>query len=83
MKYLLLISALMIVSCAQLMNGQQQPVIQKSVKEKIFFTTCSGAVEDWSSCNRKARSTCTNGYSEIKRFESAVGGRRELTFQCN
>lgn len=83
MKYTILMLILLVSACAQLMNGQQQPVIQKSVKEKIFFTTCSGAVEDWGSCNRKARSTCANGYSELKRFESAVGGRRELTFQCN
>ncbi len=80
MKYLLL--ALLLVGCAQLMNGQQQPVIQKSVKEKIFFTTCSGAVEDWGSCNKKAQSTCASEFTVIRRFENAVGGRRELTFQC-
>ena len=65
------------------MNGQQQPVIEKNFKDRVFFTTCSGAVEDWGSCNLKAKNKCVNGYSVVNRFESAVNGRRELTFQCN
>lgn len=82
LKTLIILSFL--VGCSTLNNpsGALQPVITKSLKEKIYFTTCSGAVEDWGSCNYKAQSTCSNGYSAINKFESAVGGRRELTFQC-
>ena len=83
MKYFLLSIFAMLTGCAQLMHGQQQPVIKASAKENIYFTTCSGAVEDWGSCNTKAKNTCATGYDVVKRFESAVGGRRELTFQCN
>jgi hypothetical protein len=82
MKKLIIFALLSLVSCAQLLKGQQQPVIEKNFKEKIFFTTCGGAVEDWGSCNQKATATCAKGYSELKRYESPVGGRRELTFQC-
>jgi len=83
MKYLFLVFVLLISACAQLMHGQEQPVIQKNAKEKIYFTTCSGSVEDWGTCNTKAKNTCNNRYQVLNRFESAVGGRRELTFQCD
>jgi len=66
--------------CAQLMHGEQQPVISKG--KGAFFTTCSGSVEDWGSCYRKAGKTCPNGYEVLNKFESAVGGRREFTFSC-
>lgn len=66
--------------CAQLMNGSLQPVIP--LKDGEMFTTCSGAVEDWASCNNKARQACTKGYETIKKEESAVAGKRELTFKC-
>jgi len=83
MKYLFFVLALLVSACSQLMHGQEQPVIQKSTKEKIFFTTCSGSVEVWGTCNQKAARTCQGGYHVLDKFESAVGGRRELTFQCN
>gem|GEM_PF-345622 len=82
MKQLFLVLVLLVSACAQLMHGQEQPVIQKSVKEKIFFTTCSGGAEDWQSCNMKAGRTCNAGYIALNRFETVLGGRRELTFQC-
>ena len=66
------------------MNGQRQPVIMKDANKKIMFTTCSGAVEDWYSCNQKAVDSCKDkGYYVIEKFESVVGARRELTFKCN
>ena len=83
MKKLCVFSLFFLTSCAQLMSGQQQPVKSIDAKNGIYFTTCSGAVEDWGSCNTKAKNTCTGAYDVVKRFESAVGGRRELTFQCN
>ena len=71
------------MGCAQLMHGQEQPVITKSTKDGVYFTTCSGAVEDWASCNNKAMRVCRNGYTEMNRIESSTGTKRELTFQCN
>jgi len=82
MKSLLLALTILLSACAQLMHGQEQPVIQKSAKEKIYFTTCSGTVEDWGACNNKAQRTCVNGYMVVNKFESAYASRRELTFQC-
>lgn len=82
MRNFSLLTLLLLVSCKQLTKGQEQPVIEKNFKEKVFFTTCSGAVENWGNCNNKALRTCEKGYVEISKFESPVGGRRELTFQC-
>jgi hypothetical protein len=83
MKILIIIaSAFGLIGCAQLMNGQQQPVTQTSAREKIFFTTCSGAVEDWGSCNRKANATCQNSYKVLEKNENPTSGRRDITFQC-
>ena len=84
MKLLSLVLSMLLMSCTAINNPQRamQPVVYVSLKEKIYFTTCSGAVEDWSSCAEKARETCSTGYQHLKRYESPVGGRRELTFQC-
>ena len=84
MKTLVILFSLLIISCSALNNPQRamQPVVYQNLKEKIYFTTCSGAVEDWSSCIDKARATCSGNYEQLKRFESPVAGRRELTFQC-
>ncbi len=74
----------MIAACSALENPDRalQPVTYKNVKDKIYFTTCSGAVEDWGSCFSKAKRTCTSTYDVLSKSESATGGRRELTFQC-
>lgn len=80
MKPIVILLMLTLLGCAQLMKGDLQPVI--SLKGGDMFTTCSGAVEDWSSCNAKARRTCPTGYELLKRDESPVGGKRELTFRC-
>jgi hypothetical protein len=82
MKYSMLVIFTLLTACAQLMQGQQQPVTYKNLKEKIMFTTCSGSVEYWGSCFEKAKTTCPNGYAVLEKNESAVAGRRELTFQC-
>lgn len=74
--------ALLLSSCAQLMKGQQQPVTLIDAKQRTYFTTCSGAVEDWASCNYKARQTCKGAYETLNKLENPVGGRRELTFRC-
>ncbi len=74
---------LWLTGCQQLLNGQQQPVLLKDPAKKIWFTTCSGAVESWYNCDTKASNTCKNGFYELGRQENIVGGRRELTFKCN
>jgi hypothetical protein len=83
MKNLIIISTFFLCACSQLMQGQQQPVTYKNLKEKIMFTTCSGSVEDWGSCNNKARNACPSGYDVIKRHETAINGTREITFKCH
>jgi len=84
MKLFTFAMVLFLTACASLNNGarQIQPVELKDAKAKTWFTTCSGAVEDWSSCHSKARKTCPNGYETLDKLESPVGGRRELTFMC-
>lgn len=84
MKICVSLAVLFLISaCAQLTQGQQQPVKRISVEEEIYHTTCSGSVETWGSCNQKARDTCKGKYSIVEKQESPVGGRRELTFRCN
>jgi len=80
MKILQLFLLVSLTGCAQLKQGQLQPVIPEAGG---YFTTCSGTVEDWGSCHRKAKNLCKNGYEVLDKFESAVGGRRELRFSCN
>jgi hypothetical protein len=76
---------LSLAGCSTLKNsaGAVQPVVLKDAKNNIFFTTCSGSVEDWSTCHSKAQHTCPKGYDELERSESPIGGKRELTFGCH
>ena len=83
MKYLLSLVIFLISACAQLKHGESQPVVKKSVKDGIYYTSCSGAVEVWGNCYDKARITCDKGYEVLLKKEEANGGRREITFQCN
>ena len=78
----LAITVFLLAGCQQLQHGQMQPIKLIDAKNNIYFTSCSGAVEESSSCKDKAYKTCPNGYLIIDKVESAVGGRRELTFQC-
>ena len=84
MKLLTVLIALGLTACAALSNpqGAAQSVRQLDAKNKIYKTTCNGAVEDWRTCFGRASQTCNNGYNVFERFETPVGGRRELTFQC-
>lgn len=82
MKQLMMFLIFLLVGCAQLMNGQPQPVVVKDYKQKIMFTTCTGAAEDWGTCNSKAMTACTTGYSVLEKTENPNGGIRALTFQC-
>ena len=84
MKLFTLLLVVALSGCNALMNaaGAAQPVKRIDAKEPIFFTTCSGAVEDWGTCNSKAQRTCENGYERVKQSESNTTGYRELTFKC-
>lgn len=73
---------LVLEGCAQLLNGQAQPV-QGSLKYKnAYFTTCAGAVEDWGTCNRKAIDTCPRGYTLLEKNLDSYGMKREIHFEC-
>lgn len=82
MKRAILLLCLVLSSCAQLTHDNLQPVVAKSLKEKIYFTTCSGVVETIGTCHDKAKHTCQGSFEVIKRYETPTGGHRELTFQC-
>lgn len=83
MKSLVVVIAVIALSgCAQLKKGEMQPVKRVDVKEEIYFTTCSGMVEDWASCNRKAMQTCAKGYDLLRKDENITAARREFTFKC-
>ena len=83
MKLLLIAFAICLVGCAQLMKGQEQPVVVKNAKDNIYYTTCSGAVEYWGSCYNKAARTCNKNYAILEKTENANGGFRTMTFKCN
>ena len=85
MKQFLLVMALFLTACSNLINGEKalQPVQVIDAKQQLMFTTCSGAVEDWGSCSRKANKSCANSYEIVKKLETPIGGKRELTFKCN
>ncbi len=80
MKLLFVMLMALLSGCAQLMNGQTQPVVLK--KQNVYYTTCSGAVENMASCNKKAMDTCANGYNILDKFQDAQGAIRSLTFEC-
>lgn len=81
MKLAILLVTVLLAGCAQLKQGQMQPIISEA--DGAYFTTCSGSVEDWGSCHRKAKNICKGDYEILYKHESAVGGRRELRFRCN
>lgn len=78
--FLVVLAMLSLTACAQLMKGQQQPVVAKG--QGNYFTTCSGTVEEWGTCYSKAKQTCQNGYEVTSKNEGSVGGKREMEFIC-
>lgn len=85
MKLSLGVLLLFLTGCSALNNpnGAIQPVKARDAKNSIYFTSCSGTVEDWPNCNAKAKATCKSGFDVLDKAESAVGGKREITFQCH
>ena len=80
MKLLVLILMINLAGCAQLLQGQIQPV--KRLDNNLYVTNCGGAVETWGTCNEKAMQTCENGYHVVSKFENSTGTSRELKFEC-
>ena len=81
MKSILILTLMLVTSCAQLMKGAEQPVTQYR-DTKTYRTTCSGAVEDWGSCARKAARTCANGYQIDEKTQDSYGAIRTMIFSC-
>lgn len=81
MKFILLGLMSLIVGCAQLTKGVEQPVIQYR-NTNSYKTTCNGIAEDWGSCNRKAMRTCPNGYAIDQKVQDSQGVNRTLEFSC-
>jgi len=82
MKKLINFIFLLLIGCAQLQHGQEQPVLSKNSKENIYYTTCGGAVETWADCYEKAAKTCNKNYVVIAKGDNSRGTQRDLTFQC-
>ena len=84
MKLFAVLIALTLFGCSTLSNpqGALQPVRMIDLKTQTYKATCNGAVEDWGTCFGRASQSCASGYNVLERFETPVGGRRELTFQC-
>ena len=80
MRHFIWFLLLGLVGCAQLLQGEQQPV--KQLSNNLYVTNCGGAVETWASCNDKAQATCKNGYTVFRKTENSTGTSRELTFEC-
>ena len=70
------------ISCASLMNAQEQPVELIDGKANIFSTTCSGMAETIGTCHEKAKRTCKQGYEVLKEKIDSSGVHREIKFQC-
>ena len=70
------------ISCASLMNAQEQPVELIDGKANIFSTTCSGMAETIGTCHEKAKRTCKQGYEVLKEKIDSSGVHRKIQFQC-
>ena len=80
-KYLLIAFYMIcLTGCAQLKEGQSQPVRQLS--DNQYVTTCSGVAETMGDCFQKANKTCSGLYSIVKEMRDSSGVHRELTFKC-
>lgn len=81
MNKLFLACIILLTSCSSLSNFQEQPVVPYR-DAKTFKTTCSGLAEDWGSCHRKAKRTCSNGYEVTDKKQESNGILREMIFTC-
>ena len=70
------------ISCASLMNAQEQPVELIDGKKNIYSTTCSGMAETIGTCHQKAKRTCKQGYEVLNEKFDSSGVHRKIQFQC-
>ncbi|CAM8411337.1 hypothetical protein [Candidatus Methylopumilus planktonicus] len=70
------------ISCASLMNPQEQPVELIDGKANIYSTTCSGLAETMGTCHQKAKGTCKQGYEVLNESVDSSGVHRKIKFQC-
>ena len=68
--------------CANLMQGQVQPVKLLNKKNNTYQTTCSGLAETMGSCYQKAKETCHTNFKALEEKIGSSGVHRELIFQC-
>ena len=80
MKNLMIISVLLLSACSSLQHFQEQPVVV--FPNNSYKTTCNGMAEGWDSCFRKAKRTCTNGYTVLDSIQTGDFVHRELSFSC-
>jgi hypothetical protein len=80
--YIVLFLIALNVSCAALMNPQEQPVNLIDGKSKIYSTTCSGLAETIGTCHEKAKRTCKEGYNLLNEVRDSSGVNRQIKFQC-
>lgn len=79
MNRIIFVLAASLCACVNSTNNVTQPVYTKGAN---MFTTCSGVVEDWASCNDKAMKACSGKYDVVQKDENPSGAQRELTFKC-
>lgn len=84
MRLLFVLIILLTSGCAQLTNsgGYVSPVVTIDAGQGLYSNSCNGTVEDWGNCSDRAKKTCPNGYEVIKKVQTPVGAKRELTFKC-
>ena len=70
------------ISCAALLNPQEQPIHLIDGKNNIYKTTCSGLAETIGTCYQKAQKTCAKGYNLIEEKVDSTGVHRAIKFQC-
>ena len=80
--YVVIFLVALCVSCAALMNPQEQPVNLIDGNEKIYTTTCSGVAETMGTCHVKARRTCKQGYTLLSESQDNSAVHRQIRFQC-
>lgn len=81
-NYLIWFLIVLNVSCASLINPQEQPVKPMDSKLNIYMTTCSGMAETMGTCHQKANRTCKQGYEVLEEKLDSSGVHREIRFQC-
>jgi hypothetical protein len=80
--YIILFLMMLNVSCASLMNPQEQSVQSINSTLNIYMTTCSGVAETIGTCHQKARRTCKSGYEVLDEKLDNSGVHREIKFKC-